>query len=1116
MAVCSQCGTTSDGAKFCPECGTPLAVAKAVGRRERRVVSVVFADLVGFTSRSERLDVEDVQAFLGGYHELLRRQLESHGGVVEKFIGDAVMALFGVPVAHEDDPERAVRAALSIQDAVAQLRDRDGVDLHVRLGVTSGEALVALEVDPRSGEGVATGDVVNTAARLQSEAPVDGVLVDEHTYRATDRAIRYQDAEPVTAKGKAEPVVVWRALEPRSLVPEQARLDDLPLVGREVEARSLIGAFERSWGEPSTHLVSIIGEPGIGKTRLVEELGRHVEGLLELVTWRRGRSLSYGEGVAFWALGEMVKAQAGILESDSAQDAAEKLGEAVAAAVLDERDREWVTGHLGPLVGLESTVVASAESDRVAAFAAWRRFFEALAEAGATILVFEDIHWADDALLDFIDLLADRAGAVPLLLVCTARPELFERRAHWAGGKTNATTISLRPLSSADTARLVGELLDQALLPAEVQQTLLERAEGNPLYAQEYIRMLKDRGVLVQAEAGWTLTGAVDELPESIQGIIAARLDTLTSDERALIQDASVIGKTAWIGAACALTERTSWEAEELLHALDRKQLVQRTRRSSIDGETEFGFNHALTRDVAYSQIPRANRAQKHEAAATWIEALAEDRDDKAELLADHYRQALTLRQALGEDTTPLAAKARGAFTEAAHQATAVQAHAAAARHYHAALELAPPHDTQQRAKLLLDGARAMSRAGIADEQLLRTVVDAQVEVEDWEGAIAACHLQALWYNVAGRGADRDAALAQGEWYAQRCPPCEAMLEVAELRAYLLAVGGSPDEALAHTERMIKIADSAGFSSRSAALRMWRGSARVDLGNIAGIDDMRASALALAERSDRRTPTAYGVLADAVRGVCGVREADPEYAEAMRWAIRVGDLVTIGWITGEQAFQSYQEANWDTAERLLDQITVDDGGRTSTQGRILLARGCLQDAQGNVDSLLQRAANTQNDELLYYGLELKARCFAAEGDASAALGVCDEFLARFAEGGAPPGRSIELAEIASVLAGAARAVDIRDAALLLPEVSRWREALLLIAGEDYAEAATLYEQIGSQPLAADAHLLAAHQAAKDGRPGDAHHHASAVGAFAEKTGANLYAQQAEGFLKASA
>ena len=260
----------------------------------------------------------------------------------------------------------------------------------------------------------------------------------------------------------------------------------------------LRGALDRSRREPSTQLVSVIGEPGIGKTRLVEELFAYVEELPDLITWRRGRSLSYGEGVAFWALGEMVKAQAGILESDSAQVAEEKLSEAVAALILDERDREWVVRHLRPLVGLEARVTSGGEASQVEAFAAWRRFVEALAEDGPTVLVFEDIHWADDALLDFIDLIADRAGAVPLLIVCTARPELFERRQHWGGGKTNASTISLTPLSDEDTARLVGGLLDQALLPAEVQQALLERAEGNPLYAQEYVRMLQDRELLVE------------------------------------------------------------------------------------------------------------------------------------------------------------------------------------------------------------------------------------------------------------------------------------------------------------------------------------------------------------------------------------------------------------------------------------------------------------------------------------------------------------------------------------------------------------------------------------------------------------------------------------------
>ena len=304
------------------------------------------------------------------------------------------------------------------------------------------------------------------------------MLVDEWTFRATGRAIRYEATAPVEAKGKSDTVPGWVALEPRSIVPEQQR-DQLPLVGRDTEASMMRDALDRSRHEPSTQLMSVIGEPGIGKSRLVEELFAYVGALPELVTWRRGRSLSYGEGVAFWALGEMVKAEAGILESDSAQVAGQKLAEAVAGVIVDGQDGEWVGRHLRPLVGIE-TAISGAEGARVEAFAAWRRFVEALAEDRPTVLVFEDIHWADDALLDFIDLIADRAGAVPLLIVCTARPELLERREHWGGGKTNAQTISLTPLSDEDTGRLVGGLLDQTLLPADVQRMLARTGRGKP------------------------------------------------------------------------------------------------------------------------------------------------------------------------------------------------------------------------------------------------------------------------------------------------------------------------------------------------------------------------------------------------------------------------------------------------------------------------------------------------------------------------------------------------------------------------------------------------------------------------------------------------------------
>src|SRR3954469_685487 len=419
MAACPQCGVENpETKKFCGDCGAALGAASALERRERRVVSVLFADLVGFTRRSERLDVEDVERFLAPYQALLSGCVERTGGTVAKFTGDGVMAVFGAVLAHEDDAERAVRCGLLIRDGLADAEADAGEGrLRVRVGVTTGEALVSHAV---GGAVDAVGDVVNTAARLESAAPVDGVLVDEWTFRATSRAIRYDDAAPVEAKGKSGAVAAWVAVEPRSIVPEQQR-DQLPLVGRDAEAETLRVALDRWMREPSTQLVSVIGEPGIGKSRLVDELLAYVEGLPGLVKWRRGRSRSYGEGVAFWALGEMVKGQAGILESDSARLAEQKLTEAVEAVILDDRDQAWVARHLAPLVGLEA-VAGGGEGGRVEAFAAWRRFVEALAEDGPTVLVFEDIHWADEALLDFIDLVADRAGAVPLLIVCTARP----------------------------------------------------------------------------------------------------------------------------------------------------------------------------------------------------------------------------------------------------------------------------------------------------------------------------------------------------------------------------------------------------------------------------------------------------------------------------------------------------------------------------------------------------------------------------------------------------------------------------------------------------------------------------------------------------------------------
>src|SRR5882762_1839550 len=387
------------------------------GRRERKVVTVLFADLVGFTARAEQLDPEDVEAILQPYHERLQRELERHGGTVEKFIGDAVMALFGAPVAHEDDPERAVRAALAIR----QYAGEEGIEL--RIGVTTGEALVRLSAKPEQGETVATGDVVNTAARLQAAAPVNGVLADETTYRATRNAIEYRAVEPVEAKGKADPIPVWEALEARARfgvdVTHHARAE---LVGRERELSVLRDAFDRARHERVPQLVTLVAVPGMGKSRLVYELRRIVDADPELITWRQGRCLAYGDGVAFWALAEVVKAQAGILERDSEAEAAEKLQLAVGDAIDDASDARWVVSHLGPLVGLERGAVLGGDR-RGEAFAAWRRYLEALAERRPLVLVFEDLHWADEGLLDFVNELVDWLSGVALLVICSARPE---------------------------------------------------------------------------------------------------------------------------------------------------------------------------------------------------------------------------------------------------------------------------------------------------------------------------------------------------------------------------------------------------------------------------------------------------------------------------------------------------------------------------------------------------------------------------------------------------------------------------------------------------------------------------------------------------------------------
>jgi len=729
MTVCPSCSEeNAAGARFCSSCGAALEAPAAPAREERKVVTVLFADLVGFTARAEQLDPEDVRALLGPYHSYLRGELERFGGTVEKFIGDAVMALFGAPTAHEDDPERAVRAALAIRDWA---NEQD--ELQVRIAVNTGEALVALGARASEGEGMAAGDVVNTAARLQSAAPVNGILVGETTYRATSQAIEYRKAEAVEAKGKSEPIRVWEAVDARSSVGVDLVRAHSPLVGRERELDALRDALERSRSQRQLQLVTLVGVPGIGKSRLVHELFKAVEAEPDFTIWRQGRSLPYGEGVSFWALAEIVKGQAGILESDSEEEAAGKLTAAVEKVAPDPSEVDWMASRLRSLVGLQTEEQASASQSE--SFSVWRNFLEALADEHPLVLVFEDLHWADDGLLDFVDQLVEWARSASILVLCTARPELLERRPGWGGGKANAATISLPPLQDEETARLLAFLLERPVLAAETQAELLARAAGNPLYAEQYARMLEERG---------SVEGS--DLPETVQGIIAARLDHLSEAEKTLLQNAAVVGKVFWLGSVSAPAERG--EAEEALLRLERKELVQRARRSSVEGEAEYAFRHLLVRDVAYGQIPRAARSAKHRAAAEWVEGLGRP-EDHAEMLASHYTRALEYSRAAGREDGELVGRARQALRDAGERAASLLAWPAAAGFYEAALELWPVDDPELPHLRVQSGhARFYADGGGLD--LLKTGVDELTASGEPEAAARAAVIAARIHWMVG------------------------------------------------------------------------------------------------------------------------------------------------------------------------------------------------------------------------------------------------------------------------------------------------------------------------------------------------------------------------------
>ncbi len=678
---------------------------------ERRLVSVLFADLVGFTSLSERRDAEEVRDFLTKYFDASRAVVGRYGGTVEKFIGDAVMAIWGAPVAHEDDADRAVRAALDLVEAVTLLGEEVGLPgLRARAGVLTGDAAVTVGAE---GQGMVAGDLVNTASRIQAEADPGTVLVGDATRAGTEAAVVYEDTGDHVLKGKAEPVRLWRALR---VVAGRGgggggamQSDGLepPFVGRDRELRLIKDQFHASAEERRAQLISVVGIAGIGKSRLSWEFFKYIDGLADTLYWHRGRCLAYGEGVTYWALAEMVRMRAGIAEGEDAASSRAKLQASLAQHIPDAEERQWAEPRIAQLLGLEENPGQQRED----LFSAWRLFFERLAGKLPTILVFEDMQWADTSLLEFIEYLLEWSRNHPLFVVTSARPELIDRHPSWGAGKRNFTSVFLEPL----TANAMESLLDGLVpgLPDEVREQILTRAEGVPLYAVETVRMLLDRGLLERSGSVYRLTGPVHDLavPQSLQGLIGARLDGLRPEVRRTLQDAAVLGKTFTPPALAAVSGLPIEQLEPMLAELVRKEVLSLQADPRSPERGQYGFLQDLVRRVAYETLSKRDRKERHLTVAAWFEAGA-DESDVVEVVASHYLEAYNLAPD-DPDAGEVKERAANVLFAAGERAASLAASAEAERYFQHAAELVS--DNVRRAGMHERAGQMAAHAGRYD-----------------------------------------------------------------------------------------------------------------------------------------------------------------------------------------------------------------------------------------------------------------------------------------------------------------------------------------------------------------------------------------------------------------
>ena len=724
MQTCPGCGRENpEDFTFCPGCGRALT-PPAPSREVRKTVTVVFCDVTGSTALGEQLDPESLRDVQSRYFESMRAAIERHGGTVEKYIGDAVMAVFGIPQLHEDDALRATRAAADMREALTTLnkeleRDR-GVTIQVRIGVNTGEVVAgASATDPA----IVTGDAVNVAARLEQHAAPGEVLVGEPTYRLVREAVEAEPVEPLELKGKTERVPAWRLLEVREVVSAVPRRLDSPMVGRERQLAQLRQAFEAAEGDAACQLFTLLGPAGVGKSRLVEEFVSDVGGRAEIL---RGRCLPYGEGITYFPVVEAIKQAAGLADFDLPE-----VVEAKVCSVLEgDEHQDVVCRHVSQLMGV-AEAAAGEET-----FWAIRRFFEASARERPLILVFDDIHWGETTFLDLVEHIADWSRGSPILLLCMARSDLLDVRPGWGGGKLNAATVSLEPLSEEQSSALIVNLLGSTELPTDVAERIVDTAEGNPLFVEETLAMLIDDGLVVREDDRWVAAGDLSDVtvPPSIQALLASRLDRLSPEERAVLEAAAVVGKEFFVGAVRdLLDEDARLRVPGDLMALVRKELI-RPARTTLPGEDAFRFRHLLIRDAAYEAIPKAQRAELHERFADWFERVAGGAvAEQEEIAGYHLEQAHGYRTQLGpsdERSEVIGLRASAHLASAGRRAAGRGDLVAASNLLRRAVDVGPTRGTVH-ARMLYDLGDALHWAGqvqsafAAFDEAVRVAADA-------------------------------------------------------------------------------------------------------------------------------------------------------------------------------------------------------------------------------------------------------------------------------------------------------------------------------------------------------------------------------------------------------